>query len=107
MATAIAYEYHRNDTLSLDVENTEGGASLYGMVEAASMENLIEDRMLLEQLIKRFRELDPDADRILGMWRDNDKISDRKIAEALGRPQRTFADQMKRYRDEFRKIRGY
>ena len=29
------------------------------------------------------------------------------IAKALGRPQRTFADQMKRYRTELRKIRGY
>ncbi|MCC8137622.1 MAG: hypothetical protein LIO76_06080 [Clostridiales bacterium] len=71
------------------------------------MENIVEDHMLLEQLIKRFRELDPDADRILEMWSEDDKTSDRKIAEVLGRPQRTFADQMKRYRDEFRKIRGY
>lgn len=100
-------EYHRNDTLSLDAANTEGGASLYDMIEATSMENIVEDRMLLEQLIQRFRELDPDADLILGMWADNDKISDRKIAEALGRPQRTFSDQMQRYRAEFRKIRGY
>ena len=29
------------------------------------------------------------------------------IAKALGRPQRTFADQMKRYRTELRKIRGF
>lgn len=35
---------------------------------------------------------------------DNPKISDRKIAEALGRPQRTFADQMKRYYTELHKI---
>lgn len=100
-------EYHRNDTLSLDAENTEGGASLYDMVETASMENVIEDRMLLDQLFQRLRELDPDADRIIEMWMDDDKVSDRKIAEALGRPQRTFSDQMQRYRAEFRKIRGY
>ena len=71
------------------------------------MENVIEDRMLLNQLFQRLRELDPDADRIIEMWMDDDKVSDRKIAEALGRPQRTFSDQMKRYRAEFRKIRGY
>ena len=50
---------------------------------------------------------DPDADRIIQMRLDNPKISDRKIAEALGRPQRTFADQMKKYRTELRRVRGY
>ncbi len=65
------------------------------------------DRDLLARLIARLRELDPDADAILALWQENDKISDRAIAKALGRPQRTFADQMKRYRTELRKIRGY
>ena len=60
---------------------------------------------LLEQLIQRLRELDPDADRIIQML--GEEMSDRAIAKALGRPQRTFADQMKRYRTELRKIRGY
>lgn len=59
------------------------------------------------RLIERLRELDPDADAILALWQENDKFSDRAIAKALGRPQRTFADQMKRYRTELRKIRGY
>ena len=59
------------------------------------------------RLIERLRELDPDADAILTLWQENDKISDRAIAKALGRPQRTFADQMKRYRTELRKIHGY
>ena len=61
-------EYHSTDTLSLDAENTEDGASLSDMVATASTENIIEDRMLLEQLFQRFRELDPDADRIIEMW---------------------------------------
>ena len=65
------------------------------------------DRDLLARLIARLRELDPDADAILTLWSENDMISDRAIAKALGRPQRTFADQMKRYRTELRKIRGY
>ena len=59
------------------------------------------------RLIERLRELDPDVDAILALWQENDKFSDRAIAKALGRPQRTFADQMKRYRTELRKIRGY
>ena len=40
-------------------------------------------------------------------WLDDYKISDRAIAEKLGRKQRTFADQMKKIRTELRKIRGY
>lgn len=68
-----------------------------------SIENIIADRDLLKRLIARFRELDPDADRIIQMRLNNPKISDRKIAEALGRPQRTFADQMKRYYTELHK----
>ena len=40
------------------------------------------------------------------MWKENDKISDRAMAEALGCKQRTFADRMKRIRTEMRKIRG-
>lgn len=41
------------------------------------------------------------------MWQENWKVSDRAIAEALGRPQRTFADQMKRYRTELQRIQGF
>ena len=51
------------------------------------------------------QQLRQDADRIIEML-GND-MSDRAIAEQLGRKQRTFADQMKRYRTELRKIRGY
>ena len=65
------------------------------------------DLDLLARLIARLRELDPDADTILALWSENDTISDRAIAKSLGRPQRTFADQMKRIRTELRKIRGY
>ena len=72
-----------------------------------SMEEIISDRMLLEQLFARLRELDPDADTIIQCWLDDYKISDRAIAEKLGRKQRTFADQMKKIRTELRKIRGY
>lgn len=59
--------------------------------------NLLEDdaadRDLLARLIARLRGLDPNADAILALWLENDTISDRAIAKALGCPQRTFADQ--------------
>lgn len=101
-------EYHAaGDTLSLDVPTEDGNANMYDTISdtAPTMEDVISDAILLEQLIAKFRELDPDADRIIEML-GND-FSDRKIAEQIGRKQRTFADQMKKYRTEFRKMRGY
>ncbi len=103
-------EYHAaGDMLSLDVPTEDGNANLYDTIPdtAPTMEDVLSDAMLLEQLIARFRELDPDADTIIQCWLDDYKISDRAIAEKLGRPQRTFADQMKKIRTELRKIRGY
>lgn len=96
-------------TLSLDASNTEDDGTLLDteLNETVSMEDVYSDRALLEQLFHRLQELDPDADRIIQLWSENDKISDRSIAEALGRKQRTFADQMKRIRTELRKVRGY
>lgn len=101
-------EYHAaGDMLSLDVPIQDGNANMYDMIPDSyiTMEAVISDSILLKQLITKFRELDPDADRIIEML-DNE-LSDRKIAEQLGRKQRTFADQMKHYRTELRKIRGY
>lgn len=101
-------EYHAaGDMLSLDVPTEDGNANLYDTIPdtAPTMEDVLSDAMLLEQLIARFRELDLDADRIIELLRD--ELSDRKIAEQLGRKQRTFADQMKKIRTELRKIRGY
>lgn len=101
-------EYHAaGDMLSLDVPTEDGNANMYDTIPdtAPTMEDVLSDAMLLEQLIARFRELDPDADRIIELLRD--ELSDRKIAEQLGRPQRTFADQMKKIRTELRKIRGH
>lgn len=65
------------------------------------------DRILLEQLFTRLRELDPEADTIIQLWKDHPEgISDRAIARELGRPQKTFADQMKKYRTDLRRITG-
>ena len=106
----IDCEYHRaGDTLSLDAPTEDGSNDLYNMVSdaAPTMEDVIADRILIEQLFARLRELDPDADIIIQCWLNDYKISDRKIAEQLGRKQRTFADQMKKIRTELRKVRGY
>ena len=91
-------EYHAPDTTSLDEPLPDGNGTLGDYIPDSrpSIEDIIADRDLLKHLIARFRELDPDADRIIQMRLDNPKISDRKIAEALGRKQRTFSDQMKR-----------
>ena len=71
------------------------------------MDEVIADRMLLEQLFSRLRELDPEADTIIQLWKDHPEgISDRAIARELGRPQKTFADQMKKYRTDLRRITG-
>ena len=101
-------EYHAaGGTLSLDVSTEDGNANMYDTIPntAPTMEDVLSDALLLEQLIARFRELDPDADRIIELL--GDELSDRKIAEKLGRKQRTFADQMKKIRTELRKVRGH
>lgn len=106
----IGCEYHApGDMLSLDVPTEDGSANMYDYMPdtAPSMEDVLADRILLNQLFNRLRELDPDADTIIQCWLDDDTISDRAIAEKLGRKQRTFADQMKKYRTELRKVRGY
>ena len=107
----LVYEYRRSgDMASLDIPIGEDGeGTLLDMVpdEAPSIESVIADRDLLDRLFARLRELDPDADTIIAMWMDDGNVSDRAIAKALGRPQRTFADQMKKYRTELWRIRGY
>ena len=103
-------EFHNaGDMLSLDAPEGDGSVSVLDQQKACGpqMEDVIADRDLLSRLIRRFRELDPDADAILALWQEDHTISDRAIARALGRPQRTFVDQMKRIRTEMRKIRGY
>ena len=78
--------YAAGDMLSLDVLTEDGNANLYDTIPDTSltMEEVISDAMLLKQLIARFRELNSDADRIIELL--GDELSDRKIAEQLGRP---------------------
>ncbi len=103
-------EFRKSRTISLDApQGDDEDITLMDAVPDGRtlLEDDAADRDLLTRLIARLRELDPDADAILALWRENDKISDRAIAKTLGRPQRTFSDQMKRIRTELRKVRGY
>lgn len=100
-------EYHAPDTVSLYEPLPDSNGTLGDYIpdrSKPSIEDITADRDLLKHLIARFRELDTDADRIIQMRLDNPKISDCKIAETLGRPQRTFADQQKRISTELHKL---
>lgn len=104
----IGCKYHAtDDTLSLDIPNPDGNGSMYDYLPDNSkpMEEVITDRILLEQLFARLRELDPEADTIIQLWKEHPEgISDRAIARKLGRPQRTFANQMKKYRTDLKRL---
>lgn len=106
----ICCEYHATgDTSSLDQPLPDGNGTLGDYIPDTRkpMDEVIADRMLLEQLFVRLHELDPEADTIIQLWQDHPEgISDRAIARELGRPQKTFADQMKKYRTDLRRITG-
>lgn len=104
-------EHHiNNGPVSLDEPQTDDGNALADILEdtAPLVDQVVSDRILLEQLFARLHELDPEADTIIRLWQENPEgISDRAIARELGRPQKTFADQMKKYRTDLRRIRSY
>ncbi len=102
-------EYHVHGMLSLDAPEAYVNFCLNDIIpdDSPLLEDAQADRDLLDRLIDRLHELDPDADALLELWQENDKISDRAIARTLDCPQRTFADRMKRIRTELRKTRGY
>ena len=106
----IGCEYHAaGDITSLNQPLPNGNGTLGDYISDRSkpMEEVIADRMLLELLFTRLRELDPEADTIIQLWKDHPEgISDCAIARELGRPQKTFADQMKKYRTDLRRITG-
>lgn len=104
-------DFHRTGHISpLDVPIGEDGeGTLLDTIpaDAPSIEDHIADRDLIDRLFARLRALDPEADTIISLWCKDDAISDCAIAEALGRPQHMFAVQMKHYRSELRRIRGF
>lgn len=96
--------------LSINYENETEDGNTFSLLESISgaaprSEDIVADKPLLEHLIQRLHELDPEATHIIGMLGDG--ASDRAIAEDLGRPQHTFTCQMQRYYAELRTIRGY
>lgn len=102
-------EFQTTPMVSLDdpLPDAEGTLGDYVPDDKPTVDEVLADRDLLERLIKRLHEIDPEADRIIRIWQDNPEgISDRKVAEILGRKQRTFADEMKKFRDEFRAERN-
>lgn len=104
----VECEFHTRNEVSLDdpLPDGEGMRGDYVPDDNPTPEEITADRDLLERLTARLHELDPDADKILELWSENPNLSDRKIAEAIGRPQKTFSDRMKRLRDEFRPYRN-
>ena len=74
--------------------------------ERADTERAVTDIMLLEEVLDRFRELDPDADKIIALWAEDPDMTVRDMAARLGRTKSTFFDQMKKYRKEFKNISG-
>ena len=105
-----ACEFHCCDEmLSLDEFFTEGEGEGQCLLEclcsdSPSMEEQFADRDLVEKLLQLLREMDPDADKIIALWEEDFRISDRKIAEKLGRLPRTFSYQMQRYREVAKKF---
>ena len=93
------------DAISLDTPEGEDDLGLGDQLVAFGprMEDVIADRDLIEKLVQLLREMDPDADKIIEMWQENWRISDRQVAERLGRAQKTFSRQMRKYRDACRK----
>ena len=100
-------EYRIENALYLDAPEADGNVCLADILpdDSTLLEDVQADRDLLNQLIARLYEMDPDADALLEQWQKHDHISDRAIARMLNCPQRTFADRIKRIRTELRRIR--
>jgi len=98
--------YRKQATISLDEPLPDDEGCLGDMIPSSepTVEDIIADHSLLESLMTRLRELDPDADQIVKLRYEHPEMSEKKIAETLGRLQRTFAYQTKRYQSELKKL---
>ena len=104
-------EYHTaGDTLSLDANICSEGDSQFNILDStaennANVEEIILDKILMKQLIKRLEELMPEAVEI-GKLRMNG-VKDDDIAEIIGIKRTTFRSRLdkaaKKLRDEFGK----
>ena len=94
----ICQFHSKGDVVSLDYENEEGMSLADSIPDDMELEQIVADSALLEELFDKLKALDPDGEKIAKLWMSNPDISDRKIAEQLGRKQRTFADQIRKIR---------
>lgn len=102
-------EFNTAAVISIDAPVPDGDGTFAELMpdNRPTPDEVAADRDLLERLISRLHEIEPEADRIIEIWLDHPEgISDRKVAEMLGRPASTFRDEMRKFRAEARKIRG-
>lgn len=108
-ARCLDCEFYISPTESLDApilsDDGATNATLMDFVSdpRARSEKFVADCDLLEYLCARLKELfAEDTEKVLTIWKDHPEgISDRKVAKAIGYPQRTFANKMKRFRDMY------
>lgn len=101
-------EFQSDGTLSLDMpQGIDADMTLMDIIpdNHATMDEQLAEEDLVDRLIERLHQIDPDTESMLNICKEKEKISARAIARALNKPQRTFADQIKRDRMELQKIR--
>ena len=69
------------------------------------IEDVLVDRDLLDCLIGRMRQMIPDTDRLISLLEDKERLSIRAMARELGIPYQTFANRLKRIREEMNIVR--
>ena len=94
----ICQFHSKGDFVSLYYENEAGMSLVDNIPDDMELEQIVADSALLEELFEKLKALDPDGEKIVKLWMSDPDISDRKIAEQLGRKQRTFANQIKKIR---------
>lgn len=94
----ICQFHSQGNFVSLDYGNEEGMSLADNIPDDMELEQIVVDSALLEELFEKLKALDPDGEKIAKLWMSDPDISDRKIAEQLGRKQRTFANQIKKIR---------
>lgn len=99
----IAPSVSLDEPIILDDRSSDSTLGDYVSDPNTLTEKIAADRDLLLFLCARLKEIDPDAEKIIQIWKNYPAgISNRKIANMLGRSQRTFADEMKRFREKYR-----
>ena len=108
-ACCLDCEFYLSPTVSLDEPiiaddgSTDSTRGDYVADPNTLTEKISADRDLLLFLFTRLKEIDPDAEKLMQICKDHPEgISDRKVAKILEQPQRTFAEEMKKFREKYR-----